>query len=150
MNRIPPFLFYILSLTWGLPLTVCGAVVLGILRLCGVPIRRFGLCFYAEIGRHWGGLELGMFFLKDTASGLHVCLHESGHSIQNILFGPLMPLLVSIPSAVRYWCREFRRRKGKPMIGRYEDIWFEAQATAWGYRFFRCGQQCAPFSPPDR
>lgn len=137
MKRIPPALFYILSWTWGLPLSLCGAVILGILRLRGVPIRRFGLCRYAEIGHFWGGLELGMFFLKDTSSGVHVCLHESGHAIQNILLGPFMPLIVSIPSAIRYWYREIRRRRGKPLRGRYEDIWFEAHATALGYRFFQ-------------
>ena len=135
-NRIPPGLFYFLSWTWGLPMTLCGAVIFLILRLRGCRARRFGLCFYMEIGEFWGGLELGMFFVKDRGSPRHVCLHEAGHAVQNIRFGPLMPFLVSIPSAVRYWYREIARRRGKKLHGQYEDIWFEAQATALGYRYF--------------
>lgn len=149
MRRIPPVLFYILSWTWGLPMSLCGAVVLTVLRLRGRPIHRFELCLYAEIGEFWGGLELGMFFLKDTRSGDHVRLHESGHAVQNILFGPLMPFLVSIPSAVRYWYREIRRRKGMPLRGRYEDIWFEAQATSLGYRFFLPERPVQNGDPPQ-
>jgi len=129
-------LFYALSWSWGLPMTLCGAVIIGILRLRGTPLRRFGPCFYAEIGEGWGGLELGMFFLKDNAPSPHICLHEAGHAVQNILFGPLMPLIVSIPSAVRYHLRAYAQRRGEPLRGMYEDIWFEAQATALGRRYF--------------
>ena len=130
------FLYYFLSWTWGLPMSLTGAAVLFVLRLCGKRIRRFGLCFYAEIGKDWGGLELGMFFLKDTSPHRHIYLHEAGHSIQNICYGPLMPFLITLPSAARYWYREIRRRRGITPATRYEDIWFEAQATRWGYRCF--------------
>ena len=146
MKRIPIPLFYFLSWTWGLPMTFCGFLVFVILRIFGIPIKRFGPCLYAEIGHHWGGLELGMFFLKDSNSGAHICVHESGHAIQNILFGPLMPFLVSIPSAARYWYREWRDRRKLPLRGRYEDIWFESQATAFGYRFF---SSCIPHKNPS-
>lgn len=137
MSRRFCILFYILSWSWGLPLTLCGAAVIGILRLRGVPIHRFGPCLYAETGKNWGGLELGMFFLKDKSPSAHICLHEAGHAVQNIIFGPLMPLIVSIPSAVRWHMRTRAHRRGRAVHGKYGDIWFEAQATALGRRFFR-------------
>ncbi len=129
-------LYYVLSLTWGLPMTLCGALAVGILRLCAYPVQRFGPCLYIEIGEHWGGVELGMFFLKDKTPSAHICLHEAGHSLQNIVYGPLMPFLVSIPSALRYHIRRIAIRRGyRPRRG-YEDIWFEKQATVWGTKYF--------------
>lgn len=129
-------LYYVLSLTWGLPMTLCGALTIGIVRLRGCPVHRFGPCFYAEIGENWGGVELGMFFLKDKTPSAHICLHEAGHSLQNIVYGPFMPFLVSIPSALRYHIRRVAIRRGhRPRRG-YEDIWFEKQATAWGKACF--------------
>ena len=142
------WLFYLLSCTWGLPMTLCGALVIGILRLCGHPVRRFGVCRYIEIGERWGGLELGIFFLKDRNSSVHICIHESGHAVQNILYGPLMPFLVSIPSAIRYHIRRIAIRRGYRPRRHYEDIWFERQATAWGMKYFGNPEQPREQSSP--
>ena len=57
-------------------------------------------------------------------------LHECGHGIQNCIWGPLMIFVVCIPSATRYWYREFKyHRKGLTPPTKYDDIWFEGQAT---------------------
>ena len=58
--------------------------------------------------------------------------HEYGHSIQNLWWGWLMPFVICIPSAVRYWYREIRYAIGKPPKTKYDDIWFEGQATKLG------------------
>ena len=58
--------------------------------------------------------------------------HESGHGIQNLLFGPLMPFVVSIPSAIRYWYREYLMKVKKIKcwnLPDYDSIWFEGTAT---------------------
>ena len=140
LNR---FFFYLLSFTWGLPMTLFGAVVFFILRLTGHKAHRFGPCFFMAVGkRRWGGLEMGVFFLTDRYATVHICLHEAGHSLQNIVFGPLMPFLVSIPSAIRYWYRNLRALCHRPSSVPYDAIWFERQATEWGFRNF------AVFLPP--
>ncbi len=141
-------IFYLLSWSWGLPMTLCGALIIGILRLCGHRLHRFGACRYMEIGENWGGVELGMFFLKDKTPSAHICLHEAGHSVQNILFGPLMPFLVSIPSAVRYHIRRIAVRRGHSPRRHYEAIWFERQATAWGMKFFGDSEEIREQSSP--
>ena len=130
-------LFYILSFTWGLPLTLIGCVVAVFLIAAGHKPFRYGWCWYFEIGENWGGLELGIFFLTNKEPTKHLLQHESGHAIQNCYLGFLMPFIVCIPSALRYWYRELRynRRNIKPPT-KYDDIWFEGQATKLGQKYF--------------
>ena len=127
------FLFYLLSFTWGLPMTIVGCVVAAALRITGHKPKRWGLCWYFEVGEKWGGLELGVFFLVQKRSSRHTRCHELGHALQNCVFGPLMPMIVSIPSAVRYHYRLFLIRVvGVTKLPSYDAIWFEGQATRWG------------------
>lgn len=126
-------LYYFLNLTWGLPMTLLGAIVAVVLIIAGKKPKRHGGCLYFNVGKSWGGLELGLFFLTDEHDSHNVKTHEFGHSIQNARFGFLMPFIVCIPSAVRYWYRELRYyRRGKTPKTTYDDIWFEGQATRLG------------------
>lgn len=125
------FLYYFLNLTWGLLLTLAGALVALILIIGGKHPKRHGGCFYFNIGRCWGGLEMGLFFFTDNIDSTHVKNHEYGHSLQNAIWGPLMLPVISIPSVIRYWVHYFREKKGKPNPP-YDAIWFEGQATKWG------------------
>ena len=125
--------FYLLSLTWGLPLTLAGSVVALALLLTGHKPKRWGYCWYFEIGRNWGGFEMGCFFVKDRTPSRHIMNHEHGHGIQNCYLGPFMPFVVCLPSSLRYWFRALRSRlfpqhKLKP----YDSVWFEGQATRLG------------------
>ena len=130
--------FYLLSFTWGLPLTLIGCLVALVLVVAGYKPGRFGWCLVFEIGEVWGGLELGVVFLKCRESGYHLMCHEHGHAFQNTLFGVFMPFIVSIPSAVRYWYREYLHRvkcvKYSEMPD-YDSVWFEGQATRIGKAF---------------
>lgn len=129
------FLFYLLSFTWGLPLTLFGLLVAGILLLLGHRPKRFGPCLCFELGEGWGGSELGLVFLKCRDGDIRLSSHEYGHALQNCLYGPLMPLLVCIPSAVRYWYRRAVLRRGFKPKKPYSAVWFEKQADRWGDRF---------------
>ena len=127
-------LFYILSVIWGLPMTLAGGLTAIVLMIAGFKPKRYGWCYYFEIGKNWGGLELGIVFLVNKNSSMHTRNHEHGHALQNCLWGPLMPFVISIPSAIRYWVREFQQRQGK-VLKPYDSIWFEGQATQWGQTF---------------
>lgn len=106
-------LYYILNCTWGCIMTLIGAVVaLALLCVGKKPLRHAG-CTYFNVGKSWGGMELGCFFLTDSHDSEHTKNHEFGHSLQNCLWGPLFPFVVCIPSAIRYWLREFKTQKGK-------------------------------------
>ena len=81
------------------------------------------------------GFELGCFFI--IGPGCESCnAHETGHGLQNCLWGPLMFFVITGPSIFRFWYREIKYyRKGKVPPTAYDDIWFEDQATRWGQKF---------------
>lgn len=137
MNKFKKVLFYILSFTWGLPMTLMGLFGGLFLMAKGIKPKRFNNNIYFEVGSHWGGLEAGMFFFTDTTPSLHTKQHEAGHGIQNIIFGFFMPFVVSIPSAIRYWYRIYMRTNHPEVtLSSYDSIWFEGWATRLGEKYF--------------
>lgn len=113
MKKFKTVLFYILSFTWGLPMTLIGSITMLIMLITKHEMGNFNGRFYTKVGKNWGGLELGCFFLTDTSPTLHIKQHESGHGIQNIVLGPFMLFVVCIPSAIRYWVMEMEDYKTK-------------------------------------
>ena len=132
MKNLSKRAFYILSWTWGLPMTLIGAIAVLILKLSGKEVKRWGYCYYVEVGKHWGGVNLGMFFIINTNPATHTKNHEHGHAIQNCYWGWLMPFVICIPSVTRYWYRLIRHKLGYKVTTDYDDIWFEGQATELG------------------
>lgn len=121
MTRFKTALFYLLSFTWGIVMTLIGSIVMLALLVSGHEIKKFNDRYYAEIGQDWGGVSLGCFFLVNKFSSLYLKQHESGHGVQNIIFGPLMPFVVCIPSVIRYWIME---------IDGYRTKWFFVSVVA--------------------
>lgn len=102
------------------------------------PIKN-GCSYIIEIGGNWGGLELGCVAIIGEYTKIspthyeYIRRHEFGHSIQQLMFGPLQNILVGVPSVIRYWYRRIKVKKtGKQMKTNYNDIWFEGTATKWG------------------
>ena len=139
MKKSKRILFWALSLTWGLPMTLFGALVALGLLVTGHRPKKFHQNIYFEVGRGWGGFECGAFFVVNKGAPLYLKLHEAGHGIQNIILGPLMPFVVSIPSAIRYWYREYLVRSGRKKysdLPPYDAAWFEGWATNLGEKYF--------------
>ena len=127
--------FYALSFTWGILMTLAGCFVAAVLIIAGYRPKKYGYCWYFEVGEGWGGLEMGIFFLVSKDASEHTKMHEHGHGFQNCMYGPAM-VGISIASAVRYWYREFKyHRKGLTPPTAYDDIWFEGEATKLGTDF---------------
>lgn len=131
-------LYYLLSFTWGIVMTAIGFLVGGVLTLFGCKATKEGPCWCFVIGDNWGGVSLGPVMLMSSANYAagRTVKHEFGHSLQNCIWGPLFPFVIAIPSATRYWVREFQRNKGTPPATDYDAIWFEGQATEWGNKYF--------------
>lgn len=128
-------LFYLISFTWGLPMTLAGIFAAAGLRLAGHKTKKWGWCRYFEIGEGWGGCELGLFFVVNRRPSDHIRNHEHGHALQNCLWGPLMPFIICIPSFLRYHYRRLvKKRHPERKLPNYDAIWFEGQATDWGTR----------------
>lgn len=132
------WLYYLIQFTWGLPMNIVGLLVFLALIIFGKKKpQKFYNCWYIGIGKHWGGLELGTFFLTDDSAAYDIKTHEAGHALQNLIWGPLMPFVICIPSAFRYWYRELKYYKNRLVPPtNYDDIWFEGQATRWGNKYF--------------
>ena len=109
-------LFYCLSFTWGIIMSLIGLITVTSIGLFkGFHIYHGRL--FTSIGKNWGGVSFGCFFIcsEDCINSEHLKAHECGHGLQNIVFGPLFPFVVAIPSMIRYWYRELKysRKNGK-------------------------------------
>ena len=99
-------------------------------------VHKNGFTVIIEVGGNWGGVNLGCISLcggyttvcPDENWFQHTRRHEFGHSLQNLIFGPLFPFLVAIPSAIRYHYQNYRSKKGLSNK-EYDAIWFEGMAT---------------------
>lgn len=134
------FLYYFLSCTWGIIMTLIGATVALALLVTGhKPIKNGGQIMF-KVGKNWGGVSLGLVVLTSCPDSLSVTNHEFGHSFQNCWWGPLFPFVIAIPSVIRYWHRELQYRRGTPPQTDYDDIWFEGQATKLGNKYISSWQ----------
>ena len=135
-------LFYLLNFTWGLPLNIGGLLVCFIMLLTGHKMYRFGPCFCFERGENWGGMTWGFVIVTCRGAGERLLTHELGHAMQNCRFGPFMPLLVGLPSSLRYHFRKLQKKvTGKEPKTPYDSIWFEAQATKLGQEYLKLSGQ---------
>lgn len=131
-------LFWFLQFTWGSIMNAIGLIAFIILIILGHKPRRFHKTIYFIIGSNWGGVNLGFCTIISRTSGESTLRHEHGHFIQNAIYGVLFPFLVAIPSFIRYWYREYLvsvKKKKYSDLPPYDSIWFEAQATDFGYKY---------------
>lgn len=106
------FIYYLLHWTWALPMNIIGGIICLIALCCKCPVQKYRNAIEILVPWNFGGLEMGMFFIrgKDCPS---VAPHEYGHSIQMLWWGPLFPFVIALPSALRYWIREFKTPKAR-------------------------------------
>ena len=125
-------LFYTLQFTWGLVMNIIGLLVFAFLIVFKKKKpKKFYNHYYIPMDGNWG-LELGMFFLSDKTEDEYILHHEAGHGLQNIVFGPFT-LFIWIASVIRFNYRNLTKNKKHPP---YDSIWFEGQATKWGYKYY--------------
>lgn len=127
MKNLKAWQFYLLSFTWGLPMSLLGCLVCGVLMCFGKRPKRYGHAFYIPIGGGgWGGLELGWFFLVDKYESEFIKNHELGHAYQSAcILGWAYPIFWLI-AIVRYWVHRF----GVHL--EYHKWWLERQANDIG------------------
>ena len=142
MKKVLFGIFYWLGqLTWGILMTLIGLIasVICLVFIKGSKAHRNGYSFIIEVGGNWGGVSLGAISLCGHYSETdidwfeHTRKHEAGHSLQNLIFGPLFTFVVAIPSACRYWYDVYCANHGRYLDNDwYESAWFEHTATLWG------------------
>ena len=135
--RVRP-LYYILACIWGILLTIAGLFVTLGLAIAktfnkNIKFEKYYWIYDIKAGpKYWGGFEMGLMFVRDQKSVQSLNKHEFGHTFQNCLFGPFMPLL-TLSSAIRYWYRELKyERKNLACPTDYDSYWLEDAATQCG------------------
>ena len=126
--------YYALQWTWGILMNLIGVFVFiyALIRKWPIQKHRNAIKIICPPQKAWGGVSFGMFMMVAENSPKSA-KHEYGHSIQNMHWGILFPFVIAIPSFVRLWYREFKyNKKGIEPPTKYDDIWFEGEATALG------------------
>ncbi len=135
-SKLKIALFWLLSCTWGIIMTLIGAIAALALIITKHKPKIFHGLVYFEVGYNWGGVNLGAFFIVSNGQPLQTKQHEAGHGLQNIMLGIFMPI-IGIMSATRYWYREWKINHGKGSELRpYDAAWYEGWATKLGKKYF--------------
>ncbi len=133
-------IFWILSLTWNCIITYIGLITALILIIFkNKPFILEGYIFF-EIGKDWGGLNLGPICIVSKNSSISTKTHEMGHGIQGIILGIFYPFVIAIPSMLRYHYYNFLYNHNKKRYFRlkgYNKIWFEKWSDTLGDKYFR-------------
>lgn len=142
-KALKTILFWLISFTWGLPLTLIGTFGAFYMLITGHKPHRYGYFIYFVTNTTGSGFEGGPFFFisYDCRQDEHLKAHEVGHgSIQNWVFGPLTVFICTIPGIIRFWYRIWVVDSGRKKFSElppYDSIWFENTATKWGEAFVR-------------
>ena len=136
LKRILSYIvFYLIQFTWGILHNIIGLVLAIWMLVTGHKPHRCGPYIYFMEPNLPGCIDCGIVFVTSTTNA-STNLHEMGHGLQNLCWGPLMIFVICIPSCVRFWWREWYWKHKYPITGKalpdYDAIWFEGQATKWG------------------
>lgn len=128
------WLYYLLLFTWGIIMAIVAGLVAGVLAFVNLFTKNMEFKKYKGVLeirflKNWGGMDLGLVYVRDITSAESVSNHEVGHSYEIPWMGPLFPFAVAIPSAIRWWIRRLQPNKQhKP----YDSAWFESAASECG------------------
>ena len=102
MTTIKAVGFWLASCTWGIVMTLIGAVGALVFAIKGNRARRVGYSLYFVSGNGWGAVALGPFIFMSEGSARSEAtrIHEAGHGVQNCLWGVLFPFIIGIPSLI--------------------------------------------------
>ena len=125
------FLYVLVQWTWGILQTGIGFL----LYLFYHSHEHFR--YHHSIVTLWdkrGSMSLGMFIFLDKRAPEHILVHEFGHTIQSIYFGPFYMLIFGIPSFL--WCnvRAFHHYRVKNRIS-YFSFYTEKSANILGEKY---------------
>lgn len=125
----------LLAFTWELPQTLVALVfmlffrtqgIAGNSRIWRVHFSSFLTC--ASLGEF-------IFFAKRDVGGPsweETVRHETGHSVQSRIFGPLYLILIALPSSIWNLLSRMDNRAGRWFAGHYYDTPWEHGANVLG------------------
>lgn len=136
MKKITFILFQILQWTWGFLQTFVGFIVF--LRFINCKHSIYHGAILTLHKGNAGGFSLGGFIFvngeRDETFIEQVSVHEYGHAIQSLIYGPFYFFIVGIPSQIQCSSEYYRKQKEEKGI-KYTSHFPESQANRLGYAF---------------
>lgn len=132
-NVLKSVLYWCVQCTWGLLQTVMGLVLFVRYSRCKHEFYHGAILTYHD--GNWGGVSLGLFIFvngnRPEVWTKDARVHEYGHTIQSLIFGPLYLVIIALPSIV--WCSS-KTLHQKRMRGElnYYDLYCESSANTLG------------------
>lgn len=132
-NVLKSVLYWCVQCTWGLLQTVMGLVLFVRYSRCKHEFYHGAILTYHD--GNWGGVSLGSFIFvngnRPEVWTKDARVHEYGHTIQSLIFGPLYLVVIALPSIV--WCSS-KTLHQKRMRGElnYYDLYCESSANTLG------------------
>ena len=129
------FIYILWQCLWGLPQMLVGGILFLLNISCGKSFRQGAVIVRWKSGY---SASLGIFlFISDNLTEEEyerLFVHESGHSVQSLIFGPLYLPFLALPSML--WCMlpPFKKYRSKRNIS-YYDFYTERLADRLGNRF---------------
>ena len=117
------FLKFLVQITWGLPQTLIGFILFLIVNISGFGkvLKYENGVIYTLWNSNQGSISLGLFvFVTDDEAEL--IAHETGHTVQSLLLGPLYLFIIGLPSIL--WAGFiFDRTTDKTYYDFYTEAW---------------------------
>lgn len=119
MKVLKTISFWLIQCTWGFIMTFIGAIVTLGFIIAGKKPQHIGPVVYIQTGKSWGGINFGGFFFCSKDLNTNTKYHECGHAIQNMIWGPLFPFVIGLPSLIRCLLRSNSDHLSKSLFNLY-------------------------------
>ena len=105
------------SIVWNIFSTIVDIPLFLIMIVTGHKPHRngFGIYFITR-SKNWGGINFGLVSVVSPTLSVKSINHEFGHGLQGLVFGPLMPFVVWVPSFLRCAVFGYKNNKTKALI----------------------------------
>ena len=123
------YIFYLLQWTWGIIANLIGLIVFLFMLCFKCSMFYYHNSIYLEhkLKIH-GHFSLGCFCFITTNYNIDSLNHESGHSLQNAVYG-IFYLVIALMSALRFLIKYQILNKN---TSDYYNVWYEKEASDWG------------------
>lgn len=132
-NKFVTIIVNILLCIWQITQVIPALILLAVFHNCEVYRNTDAKITVLKVNKGWfnGGacFSLGPIIFVTPDCDDEICKHESGHSVQSLIFGPLFHFIVSLPSVIRFWIRQLFNKSHEW----YLSGWPESSAEKLGH-----------------
>lgn len=131
-NKVLNVLVNFILTIWQLPQILISLIFLALFRKYEMYTNEYNHITVVNVnkGNLFGGAccSFGPVILTTPNCSETVKRHETGHSKQSLVYGPLFLFVVAIPSVILFWRRRFQNKSHEWYLQQFP----ENQAESWG------------------